>query len=164
METLGQDISRLTYSTFKDLNELHQNPIIQKYFDSPSNHLTGIEHIFKGELQSSNIIGYHSEIFFPNLYEQDTIASNLTLNKTKPYKLELPNGKLTSCFPITMTPTDVIIAILKTYQEALKNPPLNRNCSNWKRNYCLPDYGFNIQVIIKQEQKIFDSFPLIPID
>lgn len=28
METLGQDISRLTYSTFKDLNELHQNPKI----------------------------------------------------------------------------------------------------------------------------------------
>ena len=63
METLGQDISRLTYSTFKDLKELHQNPIIQKYFDSLSNNLTGIEHIFKGELQSSNIIGYHSKIY-----------------------------------------------------------------------------------------------------
>lgn len=70
-----------------------------------------MEHIFKGVLQSSNIIGYHSEILFPNQYGQDAISSNLKLDKTKPYKLELPNRKFTSCFPITMTTADVIIAI-----------------------------------------------------
>lgn len=163
MDILEQDISKLTNISFKDLNEIHQNQIIQKYFDAPINNLTGIEHIFKGELRSSGIIGYHTEIILPNLYQQDSIASNLELDKKSPYKLELSDGKITSCFPITMSPTDIIIAVLKTYQLALKNPPINENCSNWSRSYCLPEYGFDIQVVMKQEQKIFDSYPIFPV-
>lgn len=161
MNTLEQDINKLSYMSFKDLKELHQNEIIKKYFDVSKDTLTGIEHIFKGELQSSNIIGYHTEIILPNLYQQDMMDSNLALDKTKPYNLELPDGKLTSCFPITMSPTDVVIAVLKTYQQALKNPPMNEMCSNWKRSYCLPEYGFDIQVVMKEKQKIFDSYPII---
>lgn len=153
------EVETTVFETFKDLKE---NPIILKYFSTKFDSFTGIDHIFKGKINGTNILGYHSEILFPNQYNQNELEENKTLDKTKPYILHLPNGKVTSCFPNNLNVNNLLALILKCYKQAWETkPPKNLNTTEWKPSIFCDQLGVKIKLVTGYNQAIFDTYPMI---
>lgn len=159
---LDKDIVYLETTTFEDFNDLKEDLSIMKYFSTKFDSFTGIDHIFKGRINGTGIVGYHSEILFPNQYNQNELEENKTLDKTKPYILHLPNGKVTSCFPNNLNVNNLLILILKCYKQAWKEqPPLNSNTTGWTPITFCDQLGIKIKLVTGYEQAIFDAYPMI---
>lgn len=150
--TLEQDIEFLKMMTFDNINEMNNNAIIQKYFDIKTDGKGAIEHIFKGFIDSMNYLdGYHTECLYPGLYNT---SSQLNIDKTKPYILIPDANKIgdCSCFPITMSSSDVLVAILKAYKQCDRK-------ENSKYDVYLPEYGFTIHLQLSYTGKIYTAYP-----
>lgn len=150
---LQQDIEFLKMFTFNSIEEMNNNTILQKYFDIKDDGKGAMEHIFKGyNPQYGAFVGYHTEYLFPNLYEA-TFEPNT--NKNKPYIMNLSEyGKTyNTFFPISMSCTHIIVAILLAYKKYLQE-------SNNKNIYVL-EYHMYISLALTSDGKIFDAFPVV---
>lgn len=148
--TLEQDIEFLKMMTFDSIDEMNNNAIIQKYFDVKTDGKGAIEHIFKGFIDSMNYLdGYHSECLYPNLYG---IGEHKNIIKNEPYKLRLNAKKLdpSTFFPITMSSSNVLVAILLAYKK-IENKVTSV--------IYLDEYNFKIKVCISYNGKIFNAYP-----
>ncbi len=148
--TLEQDIEFLKMMTFDSIDEMNNNSIIQKYFDVKFDGTGAIEHIFKGFYDSMHYLnGYHSECLYPNLYGID---EHKNITKNKPYELKLNAKKLdpNTFFPLTMSSSDVLVAILLAYKR-IENKVTSVIYLN--------EYNFKIKICISYNGKIFNAYP-----
>lgn len=153
--TLQQDIEFIKMMTFNSIEEMNNNSIIQKYFDINNDGTGDIEHIFKGfKPEYSSFVGYHTEYLFPNLYDA---TSKPNTDKNKPYIMSLKNyGKpYNTFFPISMSCSDIIVAILLAYKEYLKQSDTKN-----KTVYII-EYHMYINLALTKDGKIFDAFPIV---
>lgn len=162
LKEIDIDIALISMICFRSFDELHDTTILTKYFMIPSDTMTAFEHIFIGNHNNSKSIGYHSEFFFPNCYGQDSLPDNDNLNKEKPYELVLPNGKNTSCFPITMNATNIITTILKAYKQAwISQPPKKLETTYWDPIIFSNELNTYLQLKTGKDQVIYNAYPLL---
>lgn len=157
---LKGDIDLIKTDEFKTLDELNRTSILKEYFDVPEKTMTAFEHIFLGRHDNDSIVGYHSEILYPNRYGQDDVEANQKIDKTRPYNLYLPSGKVTSCFSITMNINDILKIILFAYKQAwIEQKPKIEATTGWNPVVYSPELCANIQLKTGTKQKIYDAYP-----
>lgn len=93
--------------------------------------------------------GYHSECLYPSLYGID---EHKNITKNKPYELKLNAKKLdpNTFFPLTMSSSDVLVAILLAYKR-IENKVTSVIYLN--------EYNFKIKICISYNGKIFNAYP-----
>lgn len=158
---LDRDIEIIKSIDFKTLDKLNHTSVLKQYFDVPEGAMTAFEHIFLGRHDNyGDTIGYHSERLYPNWYKQDVMEANQAIDKSKPYRLHLPSGKVTSCFPIDKKINKILEIILLAYKQAwIEQPTRNEATTGWNPVVYSPELCANIQLKTGIEQKIYDAYP-----
>lgn len=101
----------------KDITEIWSIKSVQNLFTNKDT----LKHIFVGYTVGNKFNGYHTECMYPNKYNQDSFDKNNKLDKSKVYKLYLPDEeKYSTCFPNNMDAIDIILAIDEAYENVTK--------------------------------------------
>ena len=116
-----------------------------------------LEHIFVGYTVENKFSGYHTECMYPNKYHQDSSDKNNKLDKSKVYKLYLPDEeKYSTCFPNDMDAIDIILAIDEANENVIK-----KRANNEKTNTGYSEtYKVKIKILKDQNGKVYNAFPL----
>lgn len=84
----------------------------------------------------------------------------ILIDKSKPYRLYLPSGKITSCFPIDKDINSILEIILHAYKQAwIEQPPKREDTTGWNPIVYSPELCINIQLKTGVKQKIYDAYP-----
>lgn len=134
------------------VDELWSMDFIQKIFYDKA----ALEHIFTGFVSGERFQGYHTEIMYPNKYNQDSYCKNKKLKKDKVYRLYLEDEhKMSDCFPLTMGVADIILAIDEAYEDS-KRKKWEKQSSGYGYS---KTYGLTILIVKNKNNKIVDAYP-----
>lgn len=134
------------------VDEIWNIKSVQKLFSDRES----LEHIFTGFVSGERFQGYHTEIMYPNKYQQDFCSKNSNLKKDKVYRLYLEGeAKISDCFPLTMSVVDIIIAIDEGYENSKQREQEKQRivCGYSKT------YGLNLRIVKDKNDKIVDAYP-----
>lgn len=140
-------------ANLKDITKIWSIKSIQDLFTNKD----ALKHIFIGYTVENKFNGYHTEFMYPNKYNQDSFDKNNKLDKSKVYKLYLPDEeKYSTCFPNNMDAIDIILAIDEAYENVAK-----KLANNEKTNTGYSEtYKIKIKILKNKNGKVYNAFPL----